>query len=112
VGPQGKPVIAGFLFAMPYVYILYSQKLSKYYTGATSDSPQERLDRHLQHYYQRKFTAKADDWILFMSIGCTSMQQALAIEQHIKKMKASHYIENLRQYPELVEKLLSRYTDS
>ena len=36
----------------------------------------------------RKFTAKADDWILFLEIACESKSQGLAIEKHIKKMKS------------------------
>ncbi len=57
----------------------------------------------------RKFTAKADDWELFLRISCTDKEQGLKIEKHIKKMKSKIYIENLRRYPEMIEKLKKRF---
>jgi putative endonuclease len=42
--------------------------------------------------------AKADDWKLFLEINCNSKQQGLRVEQHIKKMKTSIYIQNLKKY--------------
>jgi len=95
---------------MASVYILYSPLLDSYYIGATSVSVQERYSRHLNHYYDNKYTAKADDWVLFFDFDCDSLSQAMKIEKHIKNMKSKKYIQNLRQYPEIIAKLKSRYS--
>jgi putative endonuclease len=60
----------------------------------------------------RKYTYNADDWTLFFSINCDSKSQALAIEKHIKTMKSKVYIENLNKHPEIIEKLLDKYSAS
>jgi len=95
---------------MPACYILYSKKLNKHYVGATSTDATERLNRHSSEYYEGKFTSKTDDWELFLSIECTNVKQAFAIEAHIKRMKSRKYIENLKHYPEIIEKLLLQYS--
>ena len=95
---------------MPACYILYSAKLNKYYIGATSTTPPDRLQRHLSAYYDRKYTAITDDWELFLVIDCVNMELAAKIETHIKRMKSKKYIENLVRYPELLEKLIARYS--
>jgi len=90
------------------VYILHSIKLNRYYIGFTSDFD-TRLDFHLNSDVQRKFTHKANDWTTFLKIECQSKKQALAIENHIKKMKSKVYVENLLVYPEIINKLLEKY---
>jgi len=91
------------------VYILYSSKLDRYYTGFTTNFD-VRLDFHL-HAEHHKFTAKADDWELFYKIECASKNQGLQMEKHIKNMKSKKYIQNLLLYPEITQKLLERYQD-
>jgi putative endonuclease len=92
---------------MFYVYILYSKKLDRFYTGFTSDID-TRLDFH-KISPSNKFTGKANDWELFITIDCISKAQALAIEKHIKAMKSKIYIHNLKKYPEVIEKLLLKH---
>ena len=93
-----------------YIYILYSNQLDKFYVGATRLNPTLRKERHLEEYYGRsKFTVKAKDWILYFEIECSTLSQALKIENHIKRMKSKTYIRNLLKYPEMVEKLLDKY---
>ncbi len=94
---------------MNIVYILHSQKLNRYYIGYTTDF-NLRLEFH-KNADQRKFTYNADDWKLFLKIDCHSKKQALAIEKHIKNMKSKTYIENLMNYPEIIQKLLEKYSD-
>ena len=94
---------------MNIVYILYSQKLNRYYIGYTSDFDM-RLEFH-KNANTRKFTYNATDWILFLKIDCTTKNQALSIEKHIKNMKSKTYIQNLLKYPEIIHKLLEKYTD-
>ena len=70
----------------------------------------ERLDRHITNYYGvNKYTAKADDWKLYLDIECESIAQARGIEKHIKRMKSSKYIRNLTTYPEIIDKLKAQY---
>ncbi len=98
---------------MYYCYIIYSENLDRYYIGSTTLQPEERLEHHLSKYYgDAKFTAKAEDWILLLSISCDSLHQVRKIESHIKKMKSKKYIHNLKKYPEMVTKLLEKYRDS
>ena len=97
-----------FVFTMEYcVYILHSEALSRFYTGYTS-SFDVRATFH-ENPDSRKFTYNANDWMLFLKIECQSQQQAMAIEKHIKQMKSSVYIKNLKKYPEMVLKLLDKY---
>ena len=92
-----------------YTYIIYSKKLDKYYTGITLLSPEERLQKHLDKTYgDHRYTAAADDWVLFWSVNCRNIAQARRIEIHIKKMKSKTYIQNLIKYPEITQKLLTK----
>ena len=95
---------------MAYCYILFSEKLNKYYIGSTTELVKERLEKHISEFYQGvHFTHNAKDWIVFFSILCSSIKQARKIEAHIKRMKNKTYIRNLKQYPEMAEKLLEKY---
>jgi putative endonuclease len=69
------------------------------------------MEFHLNPQEIRKFTSKANDWVLFFKIDCETKSQALGIERHIKKMKSKIYIENLSRYPEITTKLLEKYKD-
>ena len=90
------------------VYILFSEKMNRFYTGSTSDL-EERLKFH-RNSTSDKFTGKANDWEVFLNITCDSKAEALAIESHIKKMKSAIYIKNLKKYPKMVFNLKQKYT--
>ena len=92
---------------MAIVYILYSRKLNRYYTGFTTDLV-VRLGFHARAE-SPKFTSRSDDWTVYLQIHCDSKAQGLAIEKHIKRMKSKIYIENLVRYPELILKLKLHY---
>jgi len=62
-------------------------------------------------YGENHFTAKASDWVLVLSISCTSISQARKIELHLKRMKSKIYLNNLCKFPEMIEKLLFKYSD-
>ena len=84
--------------------------MNRHYIGACQDDLQSRIAKHNTHEYgDHRFTAKADDWELFLNIDCTSYSQALKIEKHIKSMKSSIYIKNLAQYPEIGLKLKEKF---
>jgi len=86
------------------VYILFSEKLNRFYTGSTSDID-IRLHLH-KNAPVNKYTHRANDWILLFSIYCDNKSQMLSIEKHIKNKT---YIENLIKYPEMVLKLKTQY---
>ncbi len=92
------------------VYILYSVKLNRFYIGFTTNFDL-RLDFHFSNEKLQKFTHKADDWNVFLKISCATKKQGLSIEKHIKKMKSKIYIENLKKYPEIIDKLLLKFKD-
>jgi len=94
-----------------FCYILHSKKLNKFYTGYTSSSTDDRLNRHLSDYYGAfKFSHNTNDWVIFLEISCEKKCQALLIESHIKKMKSKVYIQNLIKYPEIIQKLKEKYS--
>ncbi len=93
---------------MASVYILFSKKLNRFYTGSCLNLSQ-RLDEHLHGIYNDSFTSKATDWELFLHIDDLKYRQARLIELHIKRMKSGKYIQNLSKYPEIVVKLVARY---
>ncbi len=90
-------------------YILYSPTLNKFYTGFTKENIDSRLDKHNTGAYGQHFTSQVNDWELYFTIECETISQALKIEKHIKSMKSSLYIRNLKKYPEISEKLLLKY---
>lgn len=90
------------------VYILYSESLQKFYVGETEDLGL-RLQQHLEGFFQNSFTAKADDWTLFHNINCESKGQSIKIEKHIKRMKSSVYIQNLKKFKDIEAKLKNLY---
>jgi len=113
VGPQKvADTCIGYFYLNPpmtIVYILYSRKISRFYSGITSLSVVERVHQHLEKHYPNKFTGHADDWEVFLTIECGSLKQARSLERHIKRMKSSIYIRNLKKYPEMVEKIRNRF---
>ena len=93
---------------MASVYILHSVKLDHFYIGSCLNI-NERLIEHKQKTYDNSFTAKANDWKLFVSIDELGYKQARSIEKHIKRMKSKAYIDNLVKYPQIIEKLKLKY---
>ena len=97
-----------------YTYILFSQTVNKFYIGATSLNPLVRLEEHNQIKFPDAYSRKGVPWMLYFLIECQSFKQARSIESHIKKMKSTRYLENLKKHPEMSQKLLIKYraTDS
>ena len=93
---------------MASVYILFSNKLNNFYIGSCKDLSY-RIDQHLNKEFAGSFTARAEDWILYLSIDELQYQQARAIEEHLKRMKSKAYIQNLLKYPEIIERLKIKY---
>jgi putative endonuclease len=83
--------------------------MDRYYVGSTPIRIGDRLARHNDGYYEGAWTRHGVPWTLFLTIVCESMSQARALEAHIKQMKSRTYIQNLKLYPEIIDKLKSRY---
>ena len=88
-------------------YILYSEKLCRFYIGVTQDDVAARIKKHNEAYYGKyKYTSKSNDWTLFLFIETSDFSHAVRIERKIKSMKSSKYIRNLKTNPELVSKII------
>ena len=92
------------------VYILYSQDLDRYYIGFTSNL-EVRMNFHFNDTQVRKYTKKANDWEEFLKMECETKRQAMGVENHVKRMKSRVYIQNLKKFPEMRQKLIEKYLD-
>ena len=77
---------------MPYTYILYCAKLSKYYIGACTDLQRRFYEHNIGH---SKFTSSGIPWELKYTQEFETLQSAKQKELAIKKMKSRTYIEAL-----------------
>ncbi len=93
---------------MHFVYIIYSDKLNRYYVGET-EQLDLRLEQHTTGFFKNSYTAKTTDWKLHLVINCENRTKARKIEMHIKRMKSIKYIQDLKKYPEIVLKLCNKY---
>lgn len=90
-----------------FCYIIYSHRLDKFYVGETENFA-NRLEMHNKGF--SRFTSKASDWTLHILIPCNDKSAATKLERHIKSMKSRKYLEDLVLYPEMVNKLLERFS--
>jgi putative endonuclease len=97
-----------FFNSMASVYILLSRQLNRFYIGSCKDL-EYRIQQHKMKEFDQSFTAKADDWSLFYHTDGLKSTQAKLIEQHIKRMKSKQYVQNLKDYPEIMERLKKKY---
>ena len=73
------------------VYILYSQKSSRYYVGQTTDIV-KRLKRHNQGGVPS--TKYGLPWKLVLQLEVSDRSEALILERKIKKRGAKRYIDD------------------
>ena len=76
---------------MFHTYILYSEKLDRYYVGYCSTSVEERLKSHL--FNHKGFTARAKDWVIVYVEDFPSKKEAYLRERQIKAKKSRAYIQ-------------------
>ena len=93
---------------MAKVYILYSPSIDSFYIGSCKDFD-IRLSQHFNGHFKSAFTKRAKDWQKFLLIENLSYTQARKIETHIKKMKSTKYITNLKLYEEMRLKLIQKF---
>jgi putative endonuclease len=77
---------------MHYCYILYSEKLDKYYIGSTSNI-EGRLSRH--NSSSKGFTSTGKPWILKYYEVFESKKDAMQRELELKRHKSRKIIESL-----------------
>ncbi len=73
-------------------YILYSEKLNKYYVGACIDLDRRLYEHNIGH---SKFTSIGMPWVLKHTEFYDTLPLAKKREQEIKKKKSRKYIESL-----------------
>jgi len=87
-------------------YIIHSKSMNRYYVGHTSDFG-ERIKMHNDgHFGGKTYTSRAKDWEEFLLIPCLTVKLAVSLEMKIKRMKSRKYIENLKRYPDLIDKII------
>ncbi|MGB4292143.1 MAG: GIY-YIG nuclease family protein [Bacteroidales bacterium] len=92
-----------------FCYIIYSKTLDRFYIGYTVDF-NKRLRQHNSGYYgSGTYTSKVKDWEEYLLISCETIKEAVYIERYIKRMRSRKYIENLKRYPEIIDKIRLRY---
>ena len=74
-----------------FVYILYSEKRSRYYVGQTADI-EKRLKRHNLGFVPS--TKSGTPWKLVLQIEVLSRSEAIVLERRIKKRGAKRYIDD------------------
>jgi putative endonuclease len=77
---------------MPCMYILFSEKLNKYYIGACIDMERRLYEHNIGH---SKFTSLGVPWKLVYREEFTNLAEAKKRELQVKKMKSRKYIEEL-----------------
>ena len=77
---------------MPHIYIIYSNKLNKYYVGACIDLQRRLYEHNIGH---SKFTSLGLPWILKYLESFATLPHAKKRELEIKKKKSRIYIEKL-----------------
>lgn len=81
---------------MFYVYIIESEKCSKYYIGH-SDDPKRRLEEHNESPHTT-FTSKFRPWKLMAQIEVSENRaDAMQLEKYIKGRKSRSFIETIIQ---------------
>ena len=78
---------------MFYTYILFSEKLNKYYIGSTGDDMLERLRRHNSNH--KGFTGGLGDWEIKYYEVFDTKSDANKRELQIKKWKSRKMVEKL-----------------
>ncbi|MFN3196006.1 MAG: GIY-YIG nuclease family protein [Chlorobiota bacterium] len=72
-----------------YVYILYSESISRYYIGFTNDV-KERLRKHNSQH--NGYTSKGQLWRIVKTYDVEDKSEAIQLEKKIKKRGAKRYI--------------------
>jgi len=77
---------------MYFVYIIYSQKLDKYYIGFSSDV-EDRLRKHNRR--SKGFSSLGRPWLLIYTERFETKKEAMVREKQLKSWKNRERIESL-----------------
>jgi putative endonuclease len=77
---------------MPYTYILFSEKINKYYVGACINLERRLYEHNIGH---SKFTKTGMPWKVMCTEEYESLSKAKEREAEIKHMKSRKYVEQL-----------------
>jgi putative endonuclease len=72
-----------------FVYILYSDSISRYYVGFTNDV-RERLRKHNSQH--SGYTSKGQPWRVVKTYNVEDRSEAIQLERKIKKRGAKRYL--------------------
>ena len=92
---------------MYFVYILFSEKLNRYYVGTTDDVAR-RLFEHNSGFYDGVFTSKGIPWRLCLSYSCDTSDKAYALERFVKRMKSRKFIEKILDDVKIIDDIVSK----
>jgi putative endonuclease len=88
-------------------YIIYSEKLDKFYIGKSENFPQRILFHNSDE--NEKWSKAGRPWVEFLVITCSNFEQAGKIERYIKAQKSRKYIFQLKERPDYILSLLKRF---
>ena len=77
---------------MPQMYILYSERLDKYYIGACSNLERRFYEHNIGH---SKFSRTGKPWKVVYTEEFEDLSEAKKRESQLKRMKSRKYIESL-----------------
>ena len=92
---------------MYFVYIIYSEKLNRFYTRTTDDLD-KRIEQHNSAFYPNSFTSKGIPWQLKASFSFENNLHAYFAENFIKRMKSKIFIEKIIKDPELFYEIIDK----
>ena len=93
---------------MFYVYILFSEKLQKFYIGQT-DNLELRIASH-NSQNNPNWTNSGKPWSLYLDIPCKTRLSATRLEKFIKRQKSKAFIISLKM-DELILKSICKKHD-
>jgi putative endonuclease len=93
---------------MHYVCVIRSKQDGSFYVGETLDITQ-RLRVHNSQELNKGKTRLKIPWELFFVLETDNRTISIKIEKHIKRMKSRKYLEDLKKYPEIGQRLIEKY---
>ncbi|MEO5643898.1 MAG: GIY-YIG nuclease family protein [Bacteroidia bacterium] len=89
------------------VYIIYSERLNKFYIGK-SENYAQRIKNHNSDGNEN-WSKVGRPWQDFVIISCVNFKQAGKIENYIKAQKSKKYLISLKEKPAYINNLLERF---
>jgi putative endonuclease len=89
------------------VYIIYSEKLDKFYIGKSENYSQRIMIHNSDE--NEKWSKAGRPWKDFLVVSCISFKQAGKVERYIKAQKSRKYILSLKERPDYIANLLGRF---